>query len=803
MEVGIVFGVFLAIAIPLGIVVLLIVYVNKTNALERRTDHLDTILFRLRSIEDDLSDLRRGLTVSAGKDKPVEKPETHLESVPPSTADSGLTEPVTASTLPPASLSQKPAGLPPLFIAPPPSRTRGEWEALIGGKLLNRIGALALIIGVGFFLKYAFDNNWITETMRVVIGFVIGAGLLVGAARAYRSSLEVFAQGLVGAGLAVLYLSVFATFNFYHLVPQPVAFMMMSVVTLLAFLQAFKYDSLAVSLLGLVGGFLTPFLLSTGESNEVGLFTYLALLDAGVLAVMLMKDRWAMLEPIALGASYLMYLLWYKTYYAPEQMLATIYFLVVFWLLFYAIEVYRGLKQITAWVELRTTVAAVNTLFFYSAIYSLIEPRHHDAMGLATVLLGVVYFGVAFLLHKRNPDAADTFVRQILTAIILLVAATAIQFTGFTTVVWWSIEALVLVLLGIRFARGFVWLSGLAIYGFALLKLLYNPESLANAPVVDAGLLLNQRAFTFVVLSASMGICADWLRRASDERRQLTARILNYIWPVLIFALVTVETTGFFKSLKLSSAAGDIESLNFNELLTLSLVWMAYSLPLFWFGIVKRIDPWQHVGLGLALLSVCLAGIRGLSFVPVDGFQLMLNFRFLTIILIVAGSFMLARWIRSRSPLGSWNSDVLGAIGVIVVILLLVLVTGETKDYFEKAKSLLGDRSHSVEYSRLNSLQQLSLSGVWLMYSIVLMVVGIWRRQRGIRVASIVLFGFTILKIFIYDLSFLETLYRIFSFVGLGVILLAVSYLYQKYKDVILGESTAEKDLRKEVASSP
>jgi uncharacterized membrane protein len=137
------------------------------------------------------------------------------------------------------------------------------------------------------------------------------------------------------------------------------------------------------------------------------------------------------------------------------------------------------------------------------------------------------------------------------------------------------------------------------------------------------------------------------------------------------------------------------------------------------------------------------------------------------------------------------------------VVLVLILVTGETKDYFEKAKSILGERSNSIERSRLNSLQQLSLSGVWLLYSIVLMVAGIWRRRRGIRIASMVLFGFTILKIFIYDLSFLETLYRIFSFVGLGVILLAVSYLYQKYKDVILGEANAGGGGRKEVTSSP
>ncbi|MBM2841510.1 MAG: putative rane protein [Bacteroidetes bacterium] len=161
-------------------------------------------------------------------------------------------------------------------------------------------------------------------------------------------------------------------------------------------------------------------------------------------------------------------------------------------------------------------------------------------------------------------------------------------------------------------------------------------------------------------------------------------------------------------------------------------------------------------------------------------------------LLVVAGTILHLRWLRGKNPLGTWNADVVSSIGVVIVVLLLDLVTGETKDYFEK--SLFGMDSSDVEYSRLRNLQQLSLSGAWLLYSIILMIVGIWRRQRGIRIVSIVLFGFTILKIFIYDLSFLETLYRIFSFIGLGVILLAVSYLYQKYKDVILGVEKLSND---------
>ncbi|MBM2841509.1 MAG: hypothetical protein HW412_2037, partial [Bacteroidetes bacterium] len=405
---------------------------------------------------------------------------------------------------------------------------------------------------------------------------------------------------LVGSGIAVLYLSVFASFSFYRLVPQVVAFMMMSAVTVLAFLQAFRYDSLAVSCLGLLGGFLTPFLLSTGEANEVGLFTYIALLDAGIFAVLLMKDRWAILEPLSLGATYLVYLLWYKEHYIADDLLTTAYFLIIFWALFYSLEIYRSLRSFGSYQLVRTGVAAANALFFYSALYSIIEPMHHDVMGLVTFLFGAVYFLTALAVQRRNKDASASFSRQILIAIALLVVATAIQFTGFKTVLWWSVEALVLVYCGLKWNFRLAWISAIAVYGFALLKLLYNPDSFSSLPVVDASLILNQRALTFATLAASMGISAGWLKKQEGKPQMLFARILDYIWPAVVFALLTVETTGYFKSIKLVSAEESIDGINFKQLMSLSVIWMMYSIPLLWFGINKKVTPWQHVALGVA-----------------------------------------------------------------------------------------------------------------------------------------------------------------------------------------------------------
>ena len=248
------------------------------------------------------------------------------------------------------------------------TRSKADWEALIGGKLMNWIGAFALIIGVGFFLGYAFQHNWIRPWGRVSIGYAVGVTLLILAARFHKKGLATFSQGLLGAGISIMYLSAYATFNRYGLVTQTTAFLIMSAITALTFIIGIKYSSLAVAFLGWMGGFLTPQLLSTGTANETGLFTYIALLDVGLIAVLIVKDRWVVLEPLTVGATYVYYLLWYSHFYREPDLPITVVFLTVFWVLFYALDVSRTVRPATSYREVRQITAAFNGVFYAKII---------------------------------------------------------------------------------------------------------------------------------------------------------------------------------------------------------------------------------------------------------------------------------------------------------------------------------------------------------------------------------------------------------------------------------------------------
>jgi uncharacterized membrane protein len=802
----------------------------------------------------------------------------------------------------------------------PKSHTREEWESFIGGKLLNRIGALALIIGLGFFLKYAFDNNWISETVRVLTGAAAGFVCLGLAYRTHKKGYQIFSQGLVGAGIAILYLSVYASFNFYSLVPQWIAFVLMSCVTALSLALGVYYDSLAIGVLGWAGGFLTPIMLSTGSANEIGLFTYIALLNVGLLAVIVVKAGWGTLEPCAWAATWIMYFAWYFKFYRETDLIVTVFFVSLFWLLFLSSDFAR-LRLLTAdTTPLQHIVAAFNPVVYYVVLYGLIDYQHHDWTAPATVAIAAVYIAAYRLLKPRTALPEIVTIRYVITAITLAVMATAIQFEDFQTVIGWAIEAAALLWIGIRRDRKFVLYSAVALFALAGIKLIGTHGAFAFAPIESFRVLFNERCLAFLVLALALSYGADRIPPLTPDNAAL-ANAFHFAWCGILFALVTVETADLLKQALLTASGSQAVRLDFLRPLVFSAIWLILSLPLLWIGLRRILVPLIVSALSLLVLAAGTLMIFGLEFVPASEFVPLFNAR--------AGVFILAlgtvlfnyrrmaasdgeqRWVKSiSSPLlylfaillftfvtielndyfrqrmidaagealttirylrttalaGAWaalslpfiliyrkkelpellisgllillagecfiaaggieyspvasfrlilNSRfscglfvvavlfvhqsllahdslkskrkriILQSLQIGIIAIALILLTGETRDYFEREIVVTGVAGEALR--NLNNLEQLSLSGAWLLFSVALMALGFRRSLRNIRIIAFILFGFTILKIFIYDLSYLETLYRIFSFIGLGLILLAVSYAYQRYKEVIFG----------------
>jgi len=685
----------------------------------------------------------------------------------------------------------------PLIVPPPaaPTRTRAEWEALIGGKFLNRIGALALIIGMGFFLKYAFDQNWITEWMRVGIGIGVGILLLAGGARFHRKGLPIFAQGLVGAGIAILYLSVYASFNFYRLVSQPVAFGLMSVVTVLTFMQAIRYNGLAVSILGWLGGFITPLLLSTGEARPVGLFSYVAMLDIGLNAVLLLRPRWKILAPLSVAATYSIYYLWYDSTLGGGDGIVAVSFLCLFWFLFHGYDVLVARRRSELLTAMDRVTGIGHVIIFYPVFYAVVDRYFSSWLAPATCALAALYAGSYFLLRLSSGKLHPAMMQFAITSVVLLVIGTEIEYRDFVVIAAYAVEAVAVFWIGRTSSLKYLWRMGLGILVWACLVLLVTDNALFFQHAYEFVPLWNVRLLAFLSIVCGAGAMLLFMRNEGGGNAGALRTSLHVVWVFFLFLLITTETSDYFRRLAIDADDTRAALLSFQRLLTMGILWLTFGVTLLLVGQNLRTLALAVAGFCLVLLGTGLVAFRGIAFDPVDAFVPLFNIRALVLVL-TAG---LLAWclvsIGRHGPPSVWQKVTQWGVNpaiwlrVMLVVVTLSLISGEIRDYFERAIALR-DEEGSLALTDLENLKQVCLSCAWLGYSIVLMGAGLLRRVRSLRIIAMVLFGIAILKIFFYDLSFLETLYRIISFIGLGIILLTVSYLYQRYRSAIVEDSS-------------
>lgn len=713
-----------------------------------------------------------------------------------------------AAEEPPQIASARPR---PAAVKPPkPARTNAEWEALLGGRVLNRIGALALIIGIGYFLKYAFDQQWITEGMRTVIGAVLGAGLLVIGARATKKGYAVFSQGLVGAGISVLYLTVFAAFSLYDLgLSQNVAFVLMGAVTVLAFQQAFYYNSIAVSILALIGGFLTPMMLSTGNVNAVGLFTYLAILNTGIIAIALAKPSWGSLEPLAMGATYIYFFAWLDEYFTPAQGGTAILFLVIFWALFQGADIYRSIRSRESINALTVIIGLVNACVLLAGLMMIVEDTGRLEPSVAAAIVGGFYLGLVALFYRQGRAGNSVEGRNAVVGIVAILTAISIHPEAslplYQKSLLFSALGLGLLFWGVKVRFQALWLPSLPAFFMAFiftLAILESPALFTLGPIPVMPNVVAQIGLVAALLLASrltkdLGTGLGGIMRPAAE----------FGWSIVLFIVVSLMTVHIYQYHSLPPDAiangdaarllADIGEKSFSRLMTLVLVWLAYAVTMAWIALRGKSGILLLCGIGALGLAMIVTVLGGASYEPIREFTTVLNIRLVAFIALVAATLVIARWV---GPIQSkLKLPLKGILQTAAVLIIFELLTVEAADSFGRSITLLTDSymnsPQGVPYARidmLSSWEQLVISGLWLLYSAVLMVFGIIRRLRSLRVIAFVLFGLTILKIFIYDLSFLDTLYRIFSFIGLGVILLVISFLFQRYRDVIFGTDGEE-----------
>lgn len=621
------------------------------------------------------------------------------------------------------------------FSVPPPTphrRSRAEWEALIGGNLLNRIGILAVIIAMAFFVKLAYDQGWIAHippVVRDMLAAVVGLLFLWAGRYFYRKSLPIFAQGFLGGGIAMLYLAVFAAFQLHHLLHAALAMILMSLVTFAAFWLALRYDAIAVALLGWAGGYLTPVLLNSGQPNDVGLLVYLMVLTGGLLAVQVKRDDWAILEPLSLLATITLYGIWFTTSYTPATLALTLTFLTFIWAMFMAVDLYRLFRQITTFPDLRLAISIVNVIGYYLGLQlAFSRTGAMDWLATATLLVALAYLGITRQQVVRRSGAVEK--RYALTAIVLIVLATYLQFREhlFLTVSLWSVEALSLMWMGTAWKRAYLWRAALVIYGLAFVLLINLPDVFTYQTVEHFNPLLNLRALAFLSLATALAVGTLAARRLESAAREIISLTFHYAWTLLLFLLITIETNDAYRqAYHLKSLVAENGETPSTENLLLPALWTFYSLPLVWLGLRKRLMPLLAIGLIVLVIGIAIIAGGGVSFHPIGGLLPVVNLRALLIIFVIIGVAIEALWLERHHETYAWVKTISGALYVFAALLGFELITAETTDAFhrliaEGVPGFLGVNPALASHQLLPIL--------WATYSLPLTAIGYRRTSK-------------------------------------------------------------------------
>jgi uncharacterized membrane protein len=470
-------------------------------------------------------------------------------------------------------------------------------ENLIAGRWFNRIGIVALLIAVSYFLKLAFDNDWIGHGGRVAIGLLLGALMLPWSHWLLGRGYTYFSEGITALGEATLFLSVWAGCQYYSLYSRDVGFAAMIVITAVMAAVAIGRDSQRIAVLSLAGGLLAPILASSGKDQQVVLFTYLLLLGASTLVIGA-KKRWRSLAPIGLIGTGAYFWGWYGEFFHRSSPLErTVVFATLFFLLYSAAPLARSLKGHRLHeVELLTLLA--NELAYSVALFVLLWPDDKWPLTLLFVALAASHVAAARILPPPK-DGGSATAKLVFAGLALtfLTLAIPIRLEGKWITLSFSVEGAALVWTGFRTASNFLRQAGYLMLTIAGLRLLFLPPS-------GGALFWNGRFGAYLLLIGCLAIAlrAAQLHEKSVVRQE---RIEVGLFAVAINVFALTALSGEFWDYFGHANTGIEAALA--QHLALSLLWTAYATALLTVGVQQEsaLLRWQSLSLfGLVVAKV-------------------------------------------------------------------------------------------------------------------------------------------------------------------------------------------------------
>ncbi len=515
---------------------------------------------------------------------------------------------------------------------PTDARERFQWELFIGRKAFGWVAVVLVLFGTGFFLKFAFENQWIGPVGRISIGLIAGVGLIVAGWRYARKQWRVFSQMLTTAGVLLLYLSTYSAFGFYQLLPQYQAGLFLLVIIIEAALLAVIYDAPALAYMSLIGGLITPLIMYSEVDQYKALFAYLAALDVGVVLLALWK-RWRGLGSVALIGTHILFWIWYTDNFHHEKLVWAMGFQAVTFGLFIVHTLFAHVlrPRRANWDDLVRLL--LNAFLWFAAAYILLNDDYGDWMGTLAIAMAVLYVLLGRIMLAKRPEDLRQLTTSLAAATGFIALAIPIQADADWVALGWAAEAAALWWFGLRIRTGTLRLMAVCLGAMAVFHLVFinHPRHDDFLPVFNVYALPGLSVAACVILSAIAG------RRYRDTlpalERPLVA-VLGVTGLSLLLWVLSADLMAFFNYLARTNADEFTRWRWFGQV-ALSALWSIYASVLLAVGFLRRLPLLRW--LAIVLFFVTIGKVFVFDMANLREFYRIIAFFVLALLLGIAG----------------------------------------------------------------------------------------------------------------------------------------------------------------------
>lgn len=662
-------------------------------------------------------------------------------------------------------------------------RNNPDLEKFVGENLANKIGIAVLVLGIGFFVKYAIDQDWIKEAGRVAIG--IGCGIiLVGTAHYLRNTYRSFSSVLAGGGIAVFYFTIAFAFHEYEMFSQTKAFIIMIIITAFAVVISLLYNKLELAVIAVVGGFLAPFLVSNGSGNYIALFTYLLILNIGILSISYFK-KWPLLHILSFFFTLIIYGSWllqqliFGNSIVPYK--NALLFASAFYVIFLSIILINNLRTQKPFKAFDFTLLMLITFSYYAQGMTILGEWNNGAyQGLFTIIMSVINLCLAWYLYVSHKGDKNLLYLLIGLTLTFLSLAAPVQLHGHSITMFWAAEAVLVYWLHRKSRIAVFKYSSVAVLIMMLISLLMDwfiadEKSTSYLPLIFTNW---QGIVTNTVAILSLGLYSFLLVKQKEDNyvfalKNKTAGMVLAVMAALMAYLTCIFAVNLHFEIQRNF---DIPNV-YHQLMT--YLFIAVSLWL-----IKKFRPFEK-----PLVAICLV-LAGfvmyiLSTVASDGLVTgvmqkeyaakHLYFHWLGDIALL---YLLYGFIKIfREPANNLGNGFAWLINILLVLLFSI----EGRHLYVTV--LAGEKTIYIYHSQF---MKAGLTIVWAVFSFVIIWLGMKYKYKTLRIISLTFFAAALVKLFLFDIRDISAGGKIAAFIMLGVLLLVISFMYQRLKKIII-----------------